>query len=625
MLKNNVKYVIHPVFGRIRIEEKFAKVLELKCFRDLAFKSQIGTKSLSRDMLNTKHTRLMHVIGVMYLTSELLDICEKKFSKYFAITKKVREILLLAALGHDNGHVAFSHSLEDKNMKTHEQRTIECFEKYAKEINGIFGYDITSSVIQIYKNNIDVKKQGNQIKADDNLDILFIFKSLLIGTIDCDRMEYITTDKFNIYGEKVDFKDIFKYITIVLLNDSPTVGFEKDAVPLIENMLLARFDQYANIYYDNDSTLTEMTLKQYKEIEGWKEEDIVSKTEFEILAELKNILQSPEEEGTVRYRIAQIILEGNRENIMFKRFEDDDEYEYFLRKLETITSRKDIIKTTKKKASIYNPEKNRVYIKDDDGVIKDIMEVSSKIRDFSISYSYIMIDLNSAYQISAEEANNIKSLFMDNPVEIEKKFIFEKCKNKSKKDICKEIVEVLKYIPGVKVRKFSKWKKVENEDLYFETQNALPKEITMRCRLDETGKSYFIKIPADDGTSITKRLEHRYHCNSLEEFLEFATILFKSKGYDIQNLQVTENVKIRTERFKELAKVYNSVIEIACDFSTYEYAGKKKCEMMLECELKEGDDISLWYLRKHLKSKGFVETNESKKTRAQKALGLESN
>ena len=136
-------------------------------------------------------------------------------------------------------------------MKTHEQRTIECFEKYAKEINGIFGYDITSSVIQIYKNNIDVKRQGNQIKADDNLDILFIFKSLLIGTIDCDRMEYITTDKFNIYGEKVDFKDIFKYITIVLLNDSPTVGFEKDAVPLIENMLLARFDQYANIYYDS--------------------------------------------------------------------------------------------------------------------------------------------------------------------------------------------------------------------------------------------------------------------------------------------------------------------------------------------------------------------------------------
>ena len=449
MQKNNETSVIHPVFGRIRIKEKFAEVLELKPFRELAYKSQLGTKSLGKVTLNAKHTRLMHSIGVMYLTEELLDICEKRFSKYFEITQRDKEILQLAALGHDIGHVAFSHSLEDRNMKTHEQRTIEYFEEYADIINEIFGYDIVSNVIKIYKDNINIKRQGNQFKMEDELNILFIFKSLLIGSIDCDRMEYITTDKFNVYGERVDYRDIFKYITIVLLNDSPTVGFEKDALPLIEDMLLTRFYQYEKIYYESDSTLTEIALKEYKNIAGWEEEDIVSKAEYEILTELKEVICNPEVAEMVKCRLAEIILEGNRENIMFKRFENDKEYDYFLKRLESITERKDIIKTARKKVTIYNPNKNKVYIKDDDGVIKDIMEVSSKIRDISICLSYVMVDLDQVYGIDWEEEKNIRSLFLDNPVEIEKKFIFGENESNSIYDNSKEIVEILKAIPGV--------------------------------------------------------------------------------------------------------------------------------------------------------------------------------
>ena len=145
----------------------------------------------------------------------------------------------------------------------------------------------------------------------------------------------------------------------------------------------------------------------------------------------------------------------------------------------------------------------------------------------------------------------------------------------------------------------------------------------MRHRTTGAEKSYYLKMPADDGTSITKRHENKYHCQSREEFLELVKSLFNSKGYNIEDIQVTEGVKIKTERYKNLVKVQDSIIEIACDFSTYEYSGKKEYGMMLECELKEGDDISLWYLSKHLKNNGFVETNESKETRAKNALGIE--
>jgi HD superfamily phosphohydrolase len=88
MLKQSEAFVIHPVFGKIRIEEKFAKVLQLKYFRELGLKSQLGTKSLSSVSINAKHTRLTHSIGVMYLTEQLIEACEKKFSDYFSITAR---------------------------------------------------------------------------------------------------------------------------------------------------------------------------------------------------------------------------------------------------------------------------------------------------------------------------------------------------------------------------------------------------------------------------------------------------------------------------------------------------------------------------------------------------------
>lgn len=621
MLKENAVTVQHPLFGIIRLNEKFAKVMELKPFQELGFKSQLGTKTLSKELLNAKHTRLMHSVGVMHLTRKLLDACEKKFSKYFTITQEDRETLELAALGHDIGHSAFSHSLEERGLKTHEERTIEYFEEYAEQINQIFGYDITAKVISIYKNNVDVKEQGINKKMEQNLNILFIFTSLLMGTIDCDRMEYIMSDRYMALGEKVDFTDIFSYITIVLLNDNPTVGFEKEAVPTIESMLTTRFDQYDYIYYEEDATLIEMALKQYQKEAKWTDEYITSVMEFEILSELRKTLREGEK-GTVKYRLAQIILEGNRDNLFFKKFKDDKQYEHFLKRLYSVTNRRDIISVDKKKASIYNPEKNKVYIKDEDGVIKDITEVSVKITQLSVNFRYIMVDVDEVYKLTKKEIDDIKALFNDNPVEIEKKFIFpEKWKTFG---ILKTIKnDILSTITGIE--SIGDWKMVKNEDLYYNPICKVPSGLAMRHRKTKETESYYIKMPADDGTSITKREEYEYkNCNSIEEFLELATSLFESINFNLEEkLAVEEGVKIKTTRIKTLISMQGSIIEISCDFSTYEYKGKVAKGNMLECELKEGDDLSLWYLTKHLEKFGFIQTNESKQKRAKKALGIE--
>lgn len=617
MLKYNQMVVRHPIFKTIRLKRKFAEVLQLDDFRQLAFKSQLGTKSISKEILNAKHTRLMHSIGVMHLTSKLLDVCEKKFSRYFTITQQERESLELAALGHDIGHIAFSHSLEALIPdETHEERTIKIFKKNAEKINEIFGYDITSSVIRIYTKNIEVKRQGNQVKSEGKLDILNIFTNLLIGTIDCDRIEYIMTDRHMIYGEQVDFTEIFENITLVLINNTPVVAFEKEAVPKIENLLFTRLDNSTKDYYEKDGTILQIAVQEFIKQSGWKKEQIETVSEFEILAQMQKVLRDDSKINTIQYRTAEIVLKGKRENILYKKFENDEKYKYFLKRLYAVTSRRDIIKELKARINVYNPNKNKVYIKDEDGVVKDITQVSNKTLNLSVSQNCVMIDIDRVYGLSDEEIKNIKSLFEDNPVEVEKKFIFpESYTNKGYVQI-EEVQKALEEISGLKQSKY--WIIIVNEDIYLEPTIQIPKGIAMRNRKTAEGESYCIKIPSEDGTSITKREEYEYkNCKNLSEFLKLAEELIK-----IENMQVEEGVTIVTHRKKELIESQDSIIEISIDFSTYKYKGKIAEEHMLECELKQGDELSLWYLTKHLKKLGFIETNESKKARGKKALGI---
>ncbi len=411
--------VIHPCFGRIRISDKIYQILRLPDFRDLHEKSHLGSIRLSRKFLNANYSRLLHSVGVMALQNQLIEVMQRKYGKYITISQKEREILELLAIGHDVGHGPFSHSLEGVlGKKSHEECTIEIFQKHAKEINKIYGYDICSSVISVMENNIHVKKADESpTNMPTDISIVSILRSLLIGAIDCDRMEYVTTARYMITGQKLeDYSKLFDYITITFLDDSPVVAFEEAALPLIESLLINRFDQYNSLYYNEESALIEMVLREYIN-KKWRfnHAEFENMSEYEILADakkaLKNRVISANNTLTIK-RLANIFLYDEREGIFFKRFDNKSAYEYFMKQLNDIQSDFSglFICTAEKRTSVYNSKKNRVYIIDKQGRLRDLTEVSQKINNLSIHYYYVMIDLDPIYYVPDEIYERIQNI-----------------------------------------------------------------------------------------------------------------------------------------------------------------------------------------------------------------------
>lgn len=419
--------VTHPLLGTIRLNDKFQKVLEIEPFRNLKFKSQLGTLAYVNGVINATHTRLMHSIGVMHLVDMLLDTIEIKYPKDIHVSQMERETLELVALGHDIGHLAFSHSLENKSLKPHEERTVELFEQYADEINAIFGYNITDKVLDVFKcyTNETVQVSGEnsesgreQVNSSEQcnsavkskVDIVQICMNLLMGTVDCDRMEYLMTDRYMVTGDRIDYSKILEGITIDKVDATYRIVFSKEVLPLIENMLITRVIQYETIYCTKEDTISKAILKKYVLEGNWSASYIYEMQEFDILSHMHSILRLGDKKSTI-YHLANAFLNGSHENIFCKRFTSFKSYEDFMRRLHVITERRDIITERWIKIKAYSQGKDSVYIKGDDGTICDLADVSTKVGECFSEFGYVIVDVDPSYKLKEDEARLIRELY----------------------------------------------------------------------------------------------------------------------------------------------------------------------------------------------------------------------
>lgn len=237
----NIRDAIH---GDISIEEEVIKqLIETKEFQRLRNIKQLGLTYLA--FPTTEHSRFMHSVGVYYLVTQLLDVLEAKTGQAFEV--KERLALQIACLLHDLGHGPFSHTSEEFFGFNHEDYTIKIIEDKDTEVNKVlthYGESIIEEVVSFIN-----KTHHNPV-----------LNSILSGTIDVDRMDYLMRDSFFAgvsYGE-IDIQRIFNVIDI---KDNSIVFHEK-GVKALEDIIISRYNMFSQVYLNKKALAYEVLVAE---------------------------------------------------------------------------------------------------------------------------------------------------------------------------------------------------------------------------------------------------------------------------------------------------------------------------------------------------------------------------
>jgi HD superfamily phosphohydrolase len=582
------------IWGSFKIDDKFVPIIESNEFLKLKNKRQNGIYNKQEYV----HTRYEHSLGVYFLSSKLITIIEKKLNNCINITEQEKDAIKIMALCHDIGHGPFSHLAERCLEGTHEENTVRILTGDS-DINKViienFGQETLDKVIDLVQ--LKEKIKTNNV-YNENIDLIFVVSKLLSGGIDVDRLDYIARDSFHITGKKEDFSKLLDYINLDYINDYLEITFDSDAEYLIANYLNKRFEQYDKIYLSDRKIIIENIFKKYiakiKYPLTWDTE------ENDILDDMKNKLENSD---YIIKRYLQIIL-GKEidQDIVYRVFNSKQEYDYFTDYLKSnfsFLNESESFINISDKMSIYS-SKNRIFI-NHNGVIKEMSDCKILNSNLCEEKYIVGIDfgiLNRELNLEKDIYETLKSKF-ELDIEQEKKYTFLVDNDD---DFNKQVELIIKDL-NVKVGKAT-----YNLDLYYTSDdNCLSrKRVTVRNRRTKNKNIWNVKIPLDDKSSITKRIEK--NLSSKNESVAY----LKSIGFNIMGLK--PYINLNTDRQTAIFQFRNSLFEFAFDRTV---ANKEEENInpyyMLECELKKGDSIDLYFLNQLLKKYPFLkECNNSK-------------
>ncbi len=251
-----------PIYGFIELDEWEYEIISQPAFQRLRRIRQLALTDYIYP--GAMHTRFEHSLGVMHMVTELFDgilknshtILLDKLEYKSDGLNRIRKILRLVALLHDVGHPPFSHAAEDLFPLSKND------EKYEHEDYSIaIICNTLRSVIEDHPHNknfyIRAEEIAGLIKGNldtiDRLDkFILMWKELISGQVDADRMDYLLRDSHHCgveYG-KYDWKRLVNTIKIVLRPemDEYAIGFSEGGWHAAESLIVARYLMFTQVY-----------------------------------------------------------------------------------------------------------------------------------------------------------------------------------------------------------------------------------------------------------------------------------------------------------------------------------------------------------------------------------------
>ncbi len=295
------KTIRDPMYGYIKINHPFTKLIDTEEFQRLRNIRQTGYQSLYPSAL---HNRFVHSLGVFHLGVESFQFfienikrsMEEEWDSIGNEVNIIKDTFYAACLLHDVGHSPFSHTGESYYTKgcdfcaeyrkifksetgstTPEENDLgnafledldnskDSYGKPHEAMSSLIGLDLCNRFhIQIDKDLFVRAIIGLKYKAHSSKNnFSIVFKNSIIGLlngdlIDVDKLDYVVRDAYvtGYNSLTLDIERLLSGYTIVRSAGGYEVAFKKGALSVIENVIFANdlerrwIQSHPSILYD---------------------------------------------------------------------------------------------------------------------------------------------------------------------------------------------------------------------------------------------------------------------------------------------------------------------------------------------------------------------------------------
>lgn len=241
--------IYDSVHGFIRFNEIESQLIDSFPFQRLHYIHQLGIAYLVYP--GGTHSRFEHSLGVMELASRIFD----KITEEFPLPEKGeywRQIVRLAALCHDLGHLPFSHVAEKALLKKggHEKWTLAVIESsYLKPLWDLLGTPHAKE--DLIKLSVGEKKMEELGLAPQFTPWERVLSEIITGDFfGADRIDYLVRDAqcTGVAYGLIDYHQLIEMLRILPFNGRLELGIEENGIESCEALLLARHFMHRRVY-----------------------------------------------------------------------------------------------------------------------------------------------------------------------------------------------------------------------------------------------------------------------------------------------------------------------------------------------------------------------------------------
>jgi hypothetical protein len=236
-----IKWFQDPVYGAMPVRDPLLlSLIDSHAVQRLRRVRQLGVGHLT--FLGAEHSRFAHSLGAMHLMATVLGHLELR--EGLKVPPRERQAALAAALLHDIGHSAFSHTLESVLGLRHEAMSVRLVRE-EPELKRLLGPRAA-----LVAGLIAGGARGRHAA---------LLHDLLSSQLDVDRLDYLARDAHatGVSSGRVDLPRIYSMFTVC----RGRLAVHAKGQLAVEEYFLARYFMYWKVYYHKTSRGFELMLR----------------------------------------------------------------------------------------------------------------------------------------------------------------------------------------------------------------------------------------------------------------------------------------------------------------------------------------------------------------------------